>query len=54
MNLVEALIRTGRSRWKAVAISVHYQSEVNLTDRKIDISEASIAASERTPLSRGR
>jgi len=43
MNLVEALIKDRSKPVKAVAISVHYQSEVNLTDRKIDISEASIA-----------
>jgi AsmA protein len=43
MNLVEALLKDRSKPVKAVTISVQYQSEVNLTDRKIDISEASIA-----------
>jgi hypothetical protein len=43
MNLVEALLKDRSKPVEAVTISVQYQSEVNLTDRKIDISEASIA-----------
>ncbi len=43
MNLVEVLLKDRPKSVKDVPISVQYQSEVNLADRKIDIFEASIA-----------
>ncbi|MGE5301083.1 MAG: AsmA family protein [Acidobacteriota bacterium] len=43
MTLVEVLLKDRPKPVKGVPISVQYKSEVNLADRKIDISEASIA-----------
>ena len=43
MTLVEVQLKDRPRPVKDVPISVQYQSEVNLTDRRIDISEASIA-----------
>jgi len=43
MNLVEVLLKDRPKSVKDVPISVRYQSEVNLADRKIYISEASFA-----------
>jgi len=43
MTLVEVQLKDRPKPVKDVPISVKYQSEVNLADRKIDISEASIA-----------
>lgn len=43
MNLVEVFLKDRPKPVKAVTISVRYQSEVDLADRKINISEASIA-----------
>jgi AsmA protein len=42
INLVEVSLKHRTKPVRAVTISVQYQSEVNLADRKIDISEASI------------